>query len=102
MFSGFTDRSLVYRNLPGKNGEPAIGSQGCRPAVALPDSGGSGGGLGRGSWGKGVGAHHGSIWGRGRGGAASGGGGPRLPVAAAAGALAPVRLRPGQRFGRLG
>jgi hypothetical protein len=34
MFSGFTDRSLVYRILPGKNGEPAIGSPGCRPAPA--------------------------------------------------------------------
>jgi hypothetical protein len=55
-----------------------------------------------GKLGKGVGAHHGSIWDRGRGGAASGGGGPWLPAAVAAGALAPARLRPGQRFGRLG
>jgi hypothetical protein len=55
-----------------------------------------------GKLGKGVGAHYGSIWGRGRGGAAPGGGGPRLPAAAAVGALAPARLRPGQRIGRLG
>jgi hypothetical protein len=59
-------------------------------------------GFGRGSWGKDVGAHHCSIWGRGRGGTASGGGGLRLPAAVAAGALAPARLGLGQRIGWLG
>jgi hypothetical protein len=101
-FQILANTPLVYENLPGKNGNPAIGSSRCRPAAALPNSGGSGGGLGRGSWGKGVGAHHDSNWDRGRGGVASSGGGPRLPAAAAAGALAPARLRPRQRFGRFG
>jgi hypothetical protein len=29
---------MVYKTLPGKIGEPAIGSPGCRPAAALPNS----------------------------------------------------------------
>jgi hypothetical protein len=82
-------------------GKMQLGPRG-RPTVVRPQIRRGLAGVRPGRAGEGPRVYHSSIGGLGWGRGAAGGGGPRLQAAAAAGALAPVSLRPRKGNGRCG